>query len=45
MTHTLDAKLSTISLSANKSFFYKHLFNDSNDGIVELFHGEGLERV
>jgi hypothetical protein len=43
--HTLDAKISTISLSANKSFFYKHFFNDSNDGTIELLHGEGLEHI
>jgi hypothetical protein len=26
-----DAKISPISLTANKSFLAKHLFNDSND--------------
>ncbi len=45
MTHTLDAKIFAISPSANKSFFDKHLFNDSSDGIVELLHEEGLEHI
>jgi hypothetical protein len=45
VTHTLNAKISTIFLSVNKSFFYKHLFNDNNDGTVELLHGEELEHV
>jgi hypothetical protein len=43
--HTLDAKISTISLSTNKSLFDKHLFNDNNHGSVKLLHGEGLEHV
>jgi len=45
MIHTLDAKISTISLSVNKSSFNKHLLSDSNDGTIELFHGEGLKHV
>ncbi len=45
MTHTLDAKTSIISLSGNKSFFDNHLFNDSNNGTIELLHGEGLKHV
>jgi hypothetical protein len=43
--HTLDAKISTIFLSVNKSFFDKHLFNDSNDGTIELLHRGGLKHV
>jgi hypothetical protein len=45
MTQKLDVKTFAIFLSANKSFFYKHLFNDTSNGIVELLHGERLEHV
>jgi hypothetical protein len=37
---TLDAKIFSISLSANKTFLVSYLFNDSSDGIVELLKGE-----
>jgi hypothetical protein len=36
----LDAKMSMISLSANKTFFTKHLFDDYNNGKMELLKGE-----
>ncbi len=36
----LNAKISLISLNAGKTFLASYLFDDSNDGIVELFKGE-----
>jgi hypothetical protein len=33
----LDAKISAISLSANKTFLVNYLLNDSSDRMVELF--------
>jgi hypothetical protein len=45
MTQKLDVKIFAIFLSTNNSFFYKHLFNDSSNGTVELLHGEKLEHV
>jgi hypothetical protein len=38
--HTPNATIYAISLSASKSFLARHLFNDYNDGIVELLNGE-----
>jgi hypothetical protein len=35
-----DVKISTISLSANKTFLVRHLLDDYNNGIVEVFNGE-----
>jgi hypothetical protein len=35
-----NAKMSMISLSASKTFLVRHLFNDCNDGKVELLKGE-----
>jgi hypothetical protein len=37
---TLDAKISSISLSVSKTFFVSYLFNDSSDGTMELLKGE-----
>jgi hypothetical protein len=42
---TLNAKISTISLNANKMFLVSYLFHDSSDGTVELFKGEQLEYI
>ncbi len=41
----LDAKTSSISLNANKTFSANHLLNGSSNGIVELFKGEQLEHI
>ncbi len=38
--HTLDMKISTISLSANKTFLARHVLDDSGDGMVELLDDE-----
>jgi hypothetical protein len=43
--HTLDAKISLISLNANKTFFASYLFNDSIHGTMELLKGEQLEHI
>jgi len=42
---TLDAKTSTISLSASKTFLVSYLFHDSSNGTMELFKGEQLEHI
>jgi hypothetical protein len=36
----LNAKISSSSLSASKTFLVSYLFDDFNDGIVELFKGK-----
>jgi hypothetical protein len=41
--YTLNAKISVIFLSANKTFLAKHLLDDSGNGMVELLHNEQLE--
>jgi hypothetical protein len=43
--HTHDAKIFSISLSASKTFLANYLFDDSNDGKVELLKGEQLEHI
>ncbi len=43
--HTPNAKMSVISLSASKTFFVKHMFDDYSDGEVEFFKGEQLEQI
>ncbi len=40
-----DAKIFIISLCANKTFLIKHLLDDYNNGIVEVFNGEYLEHI
>jgi hypothetical protein len=35
-----NAKVFATSLSVNKTFLASYLFDDSSDGIVELFKGE-----
>jgi len=40
-----DANISMISLSAIKTFLASYLFNDSSNGIMELFKGEQLEHI
>jgi hypothetical protein len=35
-----DVKMSTISLSASKTFLAKHLLDDCSNAKVELFKGE-----
>ncbi len=37
---TPDAKIFSITLGVNKIFLTRHLFNDCNDGSMELFNGE-----
>jgi hypothetical protein len=39
------AKIFAISFNASKTSLVNYLFNDSNDGIVELFKGEQLEHI
>jgi len=41
----LDAKISTISLSASKTFLVTHLFDESGDGLVDLLKGEYLKQI
>jgi hypothetical protein len=41
----LDAKISLISLSANKTFLASYLLDDYNDGIMELLKDEQLEHI
>jgi len=36
----LNAKIFSISLNASRTFLASYLFDDSNNGIVELFKGE-----
>ncbi len=40
--HMLDAKISAISLNANKTFLVRHLLDDCSNGIVEVFNNEQL---
>ncbi len=40
-----DVKISLISLSASKTFLASYLFDDYNDGIMELLKGEHLEHI
>ncbi len=35
-----NVKISLISFNVGKTFLASYLFDDSNDGIVELFKGE-----
>jgi hypothetical protein len=42
--HTPNAKISTITLSANKTFLANHLLEDNGDDTVELIDGEQLEK-
>ncbi len=42
---TLDAKIFVISFSVSKTFLADYLFNDSNNGIVELLKGEQLKHI
>jgi len=41
----LDANISTISLSASKTFLVSYLLHDSSNGTMELFKGELLEHI
>jgi hypothetical protein len=43
--HMPNAKISLISLSANKSSLVSYLLEDYRDGTVELFKGEQLEQI
>jgi len=42
---TPNVKISSISLSANKTFLASYLFDDFRDGIMELLKGEQLEQI
>jgi hypothetical protein len=42
---TLDAKIFVISFNVSKTFLAKYLFDDSNNGIVELLKGEQLKHI
>jgi hypothetical protein len=37
---TLDAKISTISMNASKTFLARYLLDDNGNGIMEFLHGE-----
>lgn len=45
VNRTPSAKTCMISLSVNKSFLAKHLFNDNGDDNVELLKGKQLEYI
>jgi hypothetical protein len=45
VNHMHDANIFVNSLSANKTFLARHLFNDCSDGRAELFKGEQLEHI
>jgi hypothetical protein len=46
VNHMPDGNIFVNSLSAtSKTLSASHLFNDSNDGMVELFKGEQLEHI
>ncbi len=40
-----NVKMSMISLSANKTFLARYLFDDCSNGKVELFKGEHFEQI
>jgi hypothetical protein len=42
---TPNAKISTISMSASKSFLTKHTFNDNNDNSHEVLKGHQLKEI
>jgi hypothetical protein len=41
----LDAKISSISFSASKTFLVNYLLDDSSDGTMELLKGEQLKHI
>ncbi len=43
--HMLDAKISSISFSASKTFLVNYLLDDSSDGTMELLKGEQLKHI
>ncbi len=43
--YTPNVKIFVISLSVNKTFLARHLFDDCSDGTIELFNGEQLEHI
>jgi hypothetical protein len=43
--HMPNAKISTNSFNADKTFLVKHLLDDSGDGTIELLHNEQLEQI
>ncbi len=43
--HTPSAKIYAISVATSKTFLAKHLFNDYNNGIVELVNNEQFEHI
>jgi hypothetical protein len=45
VSHTPDAKISTIALNASKAFLAHHLFNESGKGPMEILQGEKLDKV
>ncbi len=45
MDCTLDAKIFVISMNANFTLLVKHMFDDSNDDIMEHFNDEQLEHI
>ncbi len=42
---TPNAKISTISMSATKSFLAKHTFNDNNDNSHKVLKGHQLKKI
>jgi hypothetical protein len=45
VNQTHDVKIFAISLSTNKSFLAKHLFNDSCDDSYKVLKGHQLEEI
>jgi hypothetical protein len=42
---TLDVKIFSISLSANKTFLVNYLLDDSSNGTMEFIEGEQMEHI
>jgi hypothetical protein len=42
---TLYVEIFAISLNASKAFLAHHLFNENGEGLVEILHGEKLDKV
>ncbi len=45
INRTLNVKMPMISLSVNKTFLARYLFDDCNDGKMELFKGGQMEQI
>jgi hypothetical protein len=43
--HMPTTTTSTITLSANKTFFFHHLFNEDGQSLIKLLKGEKLDQM